>query len=106
MRNIFYVDSTKNSLMCKVVVGDGSSTTDTLAHGGTAEELIGGVRSMSVWYGIAPTGTQITTYKTADNVTAAEWVGSVKAVRISLVFINPFTLADMTARTHTINLMN
>ncbi len=106
VRNIFYVDSTKGSLMCKVMV-DGA-TSNAMAHGGTAEELISGVNSMSIIYGIAPSGgTQITTYKSPGNVTAAEWAGSVKAVRVTLNFANPFSsAASDVVRTHTINLMN
>ncbi|MEP6502623.1 MAG: PilW family protein [Betaproteobacteria bacterium] len=104
VRNIFYVDPTKNSLMCKVMVN--GATTDAMAHSGTAEELISGVKKMTVYYGIAPSGTQITTYKASGSVTAAEWAGSVKAVRVQLDFVNPFDSTATISRTHTINLMN
>ena len=105
VRNIFYVDATKGSLMCKVMVN--GLTSDAMAHSGTAEELISGVKTMSVKYGIATSGAQINTYKLPANVTTAEWAGSVKAVRVTLTFANPFdSAASDVVRTHTINLMN
>jgi hypothetical protein len=58
---------------------------------------------MQVYYGIAPAGTsQVNDYVGPGAVTA--W-GTVKAVRITLTFANPFGGTDI-VRTHTINVMN
>jgi type IV pilus assembly protein PilW len=103
VRNVFYVDPTTNSLMCKVYVN--SAKVDAMANAGTPAVLISGVKSMSVAYGLASSGSQIASYKTPGNLVAANWP-SVKSVRITLVFVNPFDAATPITRTHTINLMN
>lgn len=103
VRNVFYVDPATNSLMCKVFVN--SAKTDAMANGGTPVALISGVQSMSVLYGVASSGSQVSAYRAPANVAVADWP-SVKAVRITLRFVNPFDAANPITRTHTINLMN
>ena len=105
VRNTFYVDTTTNSLMCKVMIN--GATTDAMANLGKEQPLITGVQNMTVLYGIAPTGSaQVNAYMTAPNVTLAGKWANVKAVRISLIFLNPFDSTKTITRTHTINLMN
>ncbi len=103
VRNIYFVDPATNSLMCMVLVNGG--TTDAMANGGTPQVLVSGVKSMFVLYGTAGTDT-ITAYKKASAIgtSTTAWT-PVKAVRITLNFVNPFGGADI-VRTHTINLMN
>ena len=101
VRNIYYVDPTTNSLMCRVLVN--GATTDTMANGGTPQVLVTGVSRMQVYYGIGTVGSsQVTTYVSPGSVTT--W-SNVKAVRVTLNFTNPFGGADI-VRTHTINMMN
>lgn len=101
VRNIFYVDPSTNSLMCRVLVN--GLGTDTMTNGGTPQVLATGISKMAVMYGLAPAGTQqVNVYVTPANVPS--W-STVKAVRITLTFPNPFGGADIT-RVHTINLMN
>lgn len=100
VRNIYYVDTANKNLMCRVLVNN--NTLDAMANGGTPQVVVSGVSSMSVQYGIAPGGTQITNYVPVGSV--ATWT-TVKAVRVTLNFTNPFGGADVT-RVHTINLMN
>lgn len=101
VRNIYYVDPTTSSLMCRVLL-DGAGT-DTMTNSGTPQALVTGVSKMQVNYGLAPGGgSQVTTYVPPGSVTS--W-GAVKAVRITLTFTNPFGGADI-VRTHTINLNN
>jgi type IV pilus assembly protein PilW len=103
VRNVFYVDPATNSLMCKVYVN--SAKTDAMANSGTAAVLISGVQSMAVTYGVASSGSQVDTYKPAASMVATDWP-NVKAVRIKLMFVNPFDASKPIPRTHTINLMN
>ena len=101
VRNIYYVDPTTSSLMCRVLL-DGAGT-DTMTNSGTPQALVTGISKMQVYYGLAPAGgSQVTTYVPPASVTA--W-NTVKAVRITLTFTNPFGGADV-VRTHTINLNN
>ncbi len=101
VRNIYYVDPSTNSLMCRVLVNGLGS--DTMTNGGTPQVLVTGVKTMAVMYGLAPAGTQqVNVYVTPGNVPS--WT-TVKAVRITLNFANPFGGADL-VRTHTINVMN
>ena len=101
VRNIYYVDPTTNSLMCRVLVN--GAGTDTMTNSGTPQVLVSGIKTMQVVYGLAPGGgTQITNYVGPGSVTAWD---TVKAIRITLNFANPFGGADI-VRTHTINLMN
>ena len=101
VRNIFYVDPSTNSLMCRVLVN--GLGTDTMTNAGTPQVLATGISKMAVMYGLAPAGTQqVNVYVTPANVPS--W-STVKAVRITLTFPNPFGGADLT-RIHTINLMN
>lgn len=105
VRNTFYVDTTTNTLMCKVMV-NGSETGDPMTNGGGAQPLISGVQKMSMQYGIAPIGTsQVNQYKTIANMATPDWP-LVSSVRLSLVFVNPFDSTQTITRTHTINLMN
>ena len=100
VRNIYYVDTSTNSLMCRVLVNN--STTDTMANGGTPQVLVTGVTGMTVLFGAADSTSQVTNYLTSAQVT--DW-NAVKAVRVTLTFQNPFGGADI-SRIHTINLMN
>jgi type IV pilus assembly protein PilW len=100
VRNIFYVDTSTNSLMCRVLVNN--DVTDPMANSGTPQVVVPGVTGMSVLFGNAPSGSQVTNYLTSDQVT--NW-NAVKSVRITLNLQNPFGGADI-VRTHTINLMN
>ena len=101
VRNIYYVDPTTNSLMCRVLVN--GLGTDAMANAGTPQVLVTGVSKMAVLYGLAPAGSmQVNEYVSPGTVTA--W-NTVKAVRITLNFVNPFGGADI-VRTHTINVMN
>jgi len=102
VRNTFYVDTTTNMLMCSVLVNNGTS--DAMANGGTAQPLISGIQSIAMQYGVAPTGTaQVNGYYSAPNVT--DWT-TVKSIRITLTFVNPFDSTLSISRMHTINLMN
>ncbi len=101
VRNIYYVDPATSSLMCRVLL-DGLAS-DTMTNSGTPQVLVTGIKTMQVVYGLATGGgTQVTTYVGPGSVTAWD---TVKAVRITLNFANPFGGADI-VRTHTINLMN
>ena len=103
VRNIFYVDSSTNSLMCRVLVNGLGS--DTMANGGTPQILATGVSKMQVMYGLASAGTQqVNVYVAPGDMTASLW-STVKAVRITLTLPNPFGGTDI-SRTHTINVMN
>lgn len=109
VRNVFYVDPTVNALKCKVYVS--GSTSDAMTNTGTASVLISGVQKLNVVYGLAAansTGdaaTQVTVYKTPANMVATDWV-NVKAVRITMQFVNPFDATNPIVRTQTINTMN
>lgn len=101
VRNIYYVNAATKSLMCRVLL-DGQGT-DAMTNGGTPQVLVTGVSAMTVLYGIAPAGTQqVNSYVGAAAVTS--W-STVKAIRLTLNFTNPFGGADL-VRTHTINVMN
>ena len=102
VRNIYYVDPTTNSLMCRVLL-DGLGS-DAMTNGGTPQALVTGVSKMQVYYGLAAGGdSQVTSYVPPTSTTA--W-GTVKAVRITLTFVNPFDATNPLVRTHTINLNN
>jgi len=103
VRNVFYVDPATNSLMCKVFVN--GLKADAMTNAGNASVLISGVQSMSVAYGLASGDSQVDGYKTPDKLASTDWV-KVKAVRITLNFVNPFDATKPIVRTHTINLMN
>jgi hypothetical protein len=100
VRNIYYVDTTNKNLMCRVLVNN--STTDAMANAGTPQIVVPGISGMSVLYGIASTGSQVDHYVPVAAV--GTWT-SVKSVRVTLNFTNPFGGADI-VRTHTVNLMN
>ncbi len=102
VRNIYYVDPTTNSLMCRVLVN--GAGTDAMANGGTPQVLVTGISKMQVYYGLAPASNphQVNNYVAPGSVT--DWT-TVKSVRISLTFANPFGGADI-KRMHTINVMN
>ena len=104
VRNVFYVDPATNSLMCKVYVN--GLTSDTAANSGTAAVLVSGVKSMAVKYGLGVAGdSQVVKYVSPGSMASTDWI-NVKAVRISLVFVNPFDGSNPITRTHTINVMN
>jgi type IV pilus assembly protein PilW len=102
VRNIYYVDTTNKNLMCRVLVNN--ATTDTMANGGTPQIVVPGISNMSVLYGVAAGSgsSQVTHYVPVASV--GTW-STVKAVRVTLNFTNPFGGADI-VRTHTVNLMN
>lgn len=100
VRNIYYVDKTNKNLMCRVLVNN--ATTDGMANGGTPQVVVSGVSNMSVSYGLASGGSQVSNY--VDVASVGSWT-SVKAVRVTLSLTNPFGGADI-PRVHTINLMN
>jgi type IV pilus assembly protein PilW len=101
VRNIYYVDPSTNSLMCRTLVNGLAS--DTMTNGGTPQVLVTGITKMAVMYGLAPAGTsQVNVYVAPANVPS--WA-TVKSVRITLTFANPFGGTSI-VRTHTINVMN
>ena len=105
VRNIFYVDASSNTLRCVALINGGAST----SYGGSGDAttglpLITNVTSMSVAYGV-DTGTgSVSGYLPAASMTSANW-SQVKAVRVTLNFINPNNSASTIAWTQTMNLM-
>jgi hypothetical protein len=76
-----------------------------MANGGKSSTVVANVQSMAVAYGLVSSGAQVNIYKTPDKLTSTDWA-NVKAVRITLNFVNPFDATKTIARLHTINLMN
>jgi type IV pilus assembly protein PilW len=104
VRNVFAVNTATNTLGC-VYSTDGGATyvTDT---GGQPFALVSNITSMSVQYGVdTDADGNIDTYKAVGSVAAGEWA-SVKAVRVTLTFINPNAAASPITWVQTINLMN
>jgi type IV pilus assembly protein PilW len=103
VRNIFYVDTTKHTLNCSV-------TTQPTPSGmnATAAALVSNVDSMSVLYAVdTDADGSADKYVSAASMTSANWP-TVKAVRVTVRFINPNPSAGAStvAWTQTINLMN
>jgi type IV pilus assembly protein PilW len=101
IRNVFYVDATKHTLSCLV-----ASSTGTLDA--NPAELVSNVDSMDVLYAVDTNADgNADTYLAANNVT--DWT-TVKAVRVTVNFINPNAALGAGAATipwtQTINLMN
>jgi type IV pilus assembly protein PilW len=105
VRNTFYVDTASNTLRCKVMINGDTAFTNAMANGGTAQELISGVQSMSVLYGVDSDGDGVAnTYYDASGA-AGKW-SNVTAVRLTLFMVNPFDSSNPIKRVHTVNLMN
>lgn len=107
VRNTFYVDATKHTLNCIVTTSVPTSGMD-----GSSAPLISGVDSMSVVYAVDTDSTpdgKADKYLPAGSMTAANWA-NVKAVRLTVRFINPNPVASAPTATidwtQTINLMN
>ena len=98
VRNIFYVDTTTNTLNCITLINGGTSAT---YGGGTAQPLITNVSSMSVLYGVG--GSSVTGYWPAGTV--PDWT-TVKSLRVTLNFVNPNNAATPIPWVQTINLLN
>jgi len=108
IRNTFYVDANQ-TLGCIAYV-NGDSTT---APGASFQPLVTNVQSMRVLYAVdthSPSTGVADTYMTADLVTSGGYWNNVKAVRITLNFINPNAAATgqgtLIPWIQTINLMN
>ncbi len=102
--NIFFVDTTNNTLSCAVTASDG-----TLSLG--KAPLVSNVSSMSVLYAVDTNiDGSADTYFDAGSMNATKWA-NVKAVRVTLDFINPNAAlggaqAATIRWTQTISLMN
>lgn len=100
VRNTFYVDSATKTLNCIVQVNN--DTTSTFG-GGTAQPLVTNVASMSVAYGVDTGSGSVSGYWPASGVST--WA-SVKSVRITLNFVNPYDATATIPWVQTINLLN
>jgi type IV pilus assembly protein PilW len=100
VRDTFYVDTTAKTLNCIVQVNNG---TDSSYGGGTTQPLVTNVASMSVVYGIDGGSGSVSGYYPASGVTS--WT-SVKSVRITLNFVNPYDATQTIPWTQTINILN
>jgi type IV pilus assembly protein PilW len=102
IRNTFYVDTTAHTLNCKV-----TTVPDTTALDAAPAALVSNVDSMSVLYAVdTDADGSADKYLAASAVT--DWT-IVKAVRITVNFINPNAVSAGAATipwTQTINLMN
>jgi type IV pilus assembly protein PilW len=96
VRNIFYVDSTANTLNCITLINNTTAT----SGGGTAQPLITNVSSMSVLYGVG--SGSVTGYWPASGV--SDWT-AVKSLRVTLSFVNPNSTTPI-PWVQTINLLN
>ena len=103
IRNVFYVDATTHALGC-VTYSNGSKTT---APGAAFQPLVSNVSSMSVLYAVdTNTDGNADTYMTADTVqTTGHW-NDVKAVQVTLNFLNPNPGGATITWVQAINLMN
>lgn len=100
VRNTFYVDSTNKTLNCIVQVNNG---TDSTYGGGTTQPLVTNVASMSVAYGVDAGSGSVSGYWPASGVSS--W-STVKSVRITLNFVNPYDATATIPWVQTINLLN
>ena len=94
VRNIFFVDSATQTLQCQVEL-NGVTTSPTKAT------LVSGVSSMTVLYGVG--NPNVTGYYSAANV--SDW-STVRAVRITLNFVDPNDTTHSIPWTQTIYVMN
>ena len=107
IRNVFYVNTTTHTLNCIVYANNGTAT----APGAADAPLISNVSSMDVRYAVVDASGGVgnaNAYLTATDMTAARW-NAIKAVRITLNFINPNAALDGNTTipwVQTINLMN
>jgi type IV pilus assembly protein PilW len=103
IRNVFFVDATTHALGCQAYV-NGSTTT---APGATFQPLISNVSSMSVLYSVDTNADGYAdTYMTANTVTANNHWPDVKAVQVTLNFLNPNPGGATITWVQAINLMN
>jgi len=100
VRNTFYVDPTAKTLNCVASINGG---TNSSYGGGTAQPLVTNVASMSVAYGVDSGSGSVSGYWPASSVTT--W-SSVKSVRITLNFVNPYDSTSTIPWVQTINLLN
>ncbi len=103
---MFFVDTTKHTLSCTVYANN--DNTGATAPGALAAPLVSNVSSMDVLYAVDTGGKgSADKYLTADLLTTTTWK-AVKAVRITLNFINPNAAAGSATIpwVQTINLMN
>jgi type IV pilus assembly protein PilW len=101
IRNVFFVKA--NSLGC-VAYSNGSSTT---APGSAFQPLISNVSSMKVLYSVDTNADgNADTYMTADAVATSGYWNDVKAVQVTLNFLNPNPGGSTIQWVQAINLMN
>ena len=100
VRNIFYVDTTANTLSCITLI---NNTTTSTYGGGIAQPLVTNVKSMSVAYGIDAGNGSVGGYYPASLVSS--WP-TVKTVRVILNFVNPNDSTQTIPWVQTINLLN
>ncbi len=99
-RNVFHVDTTNHTLNCIVTASDDSVTV-------TDVPLVSNVDSMDVSYAVDTDGDG-SADRYQDAGTVVSW-STVKAVRVTINFINPNAATDQVKTfpwTQTINLMN
>ncbi len=107
IRNVFYVNNTTHSLNCIVYANNAL----TPAPGASDAALVSNVSSMDVLYAVDTNSDgSADEYQTAAQLTTPALWQAVKAVRITLNFINPNAATDTAHPTipwvQTINLMN
>ncbi|MGN6526356.1 MAG: PilW family protein [Burkholderiaceae bacterium] len=97
VRNVFYVSTSDNTLHCKATLSATASTSDAI--------IVQGVSGMSVLYGVLGSGstTDISSYVSATNVT--DWT-QIRAVRITLNFVDPGDSTHTIPWTQTVYRMN
>jgi type IV pilus assembly protein PilW len=95
VRNIFYVQTSDNTLHCTVYLNGTFSSDATIVQG---------IASMDVLYGILGTGTDIVQYVSAANVPSG-WA-SVRSVRLTLNFVDPSDSTHVIPWTQTVYRMN
>jgi type IV pilus assembly protein PilW len=100
VRNTFYVDTAAKTLNCIVQVNNGTAST---YGGGTTQPLVTNVASMQVVYGVDGGAGSVAGYYPASGVTT--WA-SVKSVRVTLNFVNPYDSSSTIPWTQTINILN
>jgi type IV pilus assembly protein PilW len=101
VRNIFYVDPTANTLSCITLINGG---TGSGYGGGTAQPLVTNVKTMSVQYGVVNASGSVGGYFPMSNP-PTDWT-TVKSVRVTLNFLNPYDATATIPWVQTINLMN
>ena len=84
--NTFYIGQPTASTYALYCTADGVQADGAL--------LVNGVKNLQVWYGVAtqPSTNNVDTYKTADQMSAADW-SNTTSVRVTLTFVNPLYAA-------------